>query len=596
MGCDHVSLFQRYRVTLSGDMSVETSLLGVKSHIPILKPGKKEEQRLEDNERRNRKWADKLKRRSASTLSLFNVTHKVPSHIVSPKSPVKDTLRCFEDNEMSASSPPLISTAPLFHRSNLELSNCWWGEASAPALPSLPGENAMSSRQCDNKRIYSKDQMHSSDQDLVSTWWHKKMVPFDPMNEPLYESNQKSVSITNIYDEQEDDFMINSPYFNSNKAPMSLPANHNIKEAYGSCQELPKVMSHELPPITGVNSGLKSQFRSEQNLFNSDNFPGFQSEMHSLDYNYGSKSMAKFNFDISTIKELPEDRSDSPVKQFRSDDSTMSPGITDFAVKPQMKRSSLADKYRSLQDLRQPYGADNQPPISLTTSQSNILFQTIPEDDVHDITTPFTSTEDRDCFRSIQDLRDVPSISSENLQYSLDYHLLNNYMSVQDLSRDSPSNKHRSTNNKFSEAFAEHDLSVSMIDIGHTSAESYQNLMKRPISKIPKRRHTLAEHDTSGLFPNIGKSHGKSVSSHNIYVPIETKQDEGGHDRSKSADKAATPSSKAGGGGGAERTASLDRKKGCLGCQHKRERKPVIRQHSMPHTKVLYHLRNYVSM
>ena len=562
-------------------MSGESDTLGGKSSIPVLKPApKKEEIRSENPDRKNLKWTDKLKRRSASTLSLFNVTHKVPSHIVAPKSPVKETLKYPAEDGPTACQPP-------FHRSNMELSNCWWGQE-------LAGASAASGDQHDREvQSHSKDALCRSEQDLVSAWWHRTLLPPNQAN--FQDSDQKSASITNIFDESED-FMLNSSYFDMSKDPISLPASHYLNEDYNrSCQDLPKVASHDHPAIPSFNGGLRSQFRSEQNLFNSNNPLSYESDIHSLDYSYGFKSMSKFNFDISTIKELPEDRSDSPIKQYNRSDSAPQPCATDYTAKPISKRPSIAEKYRSLQDLRQSYG-DNQSPLSLTASQSNILFQTIPEDEIQDFTSPYISSEDRNCFRSIQDLREVPIIEAENYQYSLDYHMLNNnnFTSVQDLSKES-TNKLKSFSTNFNgNLFSDRDISVSMVDIGNASVcgddMNYSSLMKlEPAgsSKIPKRRHTLTEHELTGVFPNLSKTHGKSFSSHNLNSLPDAKQSSDVHERAKSADKESSNNN--GGnklGGSTERTSSLDRKKGCVGCQHKRDRKPVVRQHSMPQTKV----------
>ena len=564
-------------------MSASSILSGMKSHIPIVRSSSSKQETKSSDSPKSKKWTDKLRRRSSSTLALFNVTHKVPSHIVSPKSPTRETIKSGEE------LPPFAH-----HRSNLELFSSFADESDFKIPPYAgPDQSFSSCSEQDLSKYFQEEQQQTS------------LAPDDLYSSPFAAQNgvpQKSASISNINSiDINENFDFDQDFqYGFADAPASLPPSHSsissVEHKNDRPDLPPKPSSHHLQQIAGLNSSLRTQFRSEQNLLNSHWSP-YENGMHSLDHNFANKG-GKFSYDISTIKELPEERSESPAKHILDQDVFKSKPSSFEPVTKISRRPSITEKYRSMQDLRQNL-TESQQPMSLTASQSNILFQTIPEDDVHDFTTPFRNSSvdaARDCFRSFQDLRDPMSYSNENLAYSLDYHALNNrqsFASIQDLSKDS---LQRPTN--YSGSFAERDISVSMIDglDHHFLEQETHNFMtkKGPSSKIPKRRHTITVQDMpdfGGFSQNKGRSlersssvHGLSqVSSDGRAVAKKQTQAETSHERSKSADGKSSAIK----GPLKERTStSLDRKKGCVGCQHKRDRKPVVRQQSLPANKV----------
>lgn len=541
-------------------MSASNLWQGVKSQIPIIKSGSSEP-KSESPDRRGKTWAEKLKKRSSSTLSLFNVTHKVPSHIVSPKSP----------KEVCGKLPTDCNNAPQYS-SNMELSKCWThlGESLA-----------------DNSGL-SRSSVHGSEQDLSLTWWQKKPPPpKDALNPSVADPIQKSASITNIFDDKGD--TVTCGFSDNSSAPMSLPGAHIYRDNSTSCQDLSETLSHQHSPGVAMNCNLKTQFRSEQNLYNSA-APYHDSGRHSLDYGYANRggTLGKFNFDISTIKELPEDRSDSPAKALLWNEIN---GFSDVANDQQILTSaataptSFGDMYRSLQDLSTETSSDFAQPMSLAASQCNIVSQTIPEDSVHELT-PFL--DNTDCFRSVQDLRDTSSFSTDYIPFSMDYQSLNKggaCASAIDLSTTDPPMLSLPVTN--GGQFVSKDLSVSLMDIGSkVSADDNKMLTRRQTSRIPKRRHTVSVQDLRGILPELKGSSSRSISTQNLANSSDLKTDRKYDDGLCSEKEHSRNFEKSSGKSASDRNSSVDRKKGCVGCRHKRERKPVSRQHSLPPVKV----------
>ncbi|XP_018006498.1 uncharacterized protein LOC108664431, partial [Hyalella azteca] len=512
-----------------------------KSQIPILKSPSPTERKVDNSDHVGKLTNDKLKKRSSSVLSLFHVTHKVPSHIVSPKSPKDADQRTTDWNEGRQ------------YLSNLELSKC----------ASNFDEDSNSSE----RSKLSRSGMHSSVQDLNMTWWQKKPPTKDTANHNLFSDiGEKSASISNIFDGREAND--NGLFSENSNAPMSLPGIQGFRDDRNSCHDLLKQPSHYHQPALALNSGMRTQFRSEQNLFNSS--PSHHdSGLYSLDYNHPSRgTFSKFNFDISTIKELPEDRSDSPAKNLLESDSVNNFDVVQrgFIPTPAISTTSFADMYRSLQDLRANV-QDIHQPVSLV-SQTGGANQSVLDNSGNQY------ADEENYFRSIQDLRD-PSFSLENIPFSMDYiHLgRNEHCSAFDL----PNEVQKSVTSPHVlgfDDFAARDRSVSMMDITAAStATETQNFNRKNASRIPKRRHTVTVQDFKGVCPDGNTT--RSMSMQNISEISETKNDH----RGKALNNSDSSTSSC------DKSLGAERKKGCVGCQHRRERKPVVRQLSLPPLK-----------